>query len=177
MLVFFRLLAFTDVIPLELDDTSITINVLKDRVCSLPSVAKIEKFPEFWTVHTASGKRAVITSTVQELLNNDPAHSYGTDISNPVLFEVLGPARHSEHLVFFFLDFLVLTSVCLVITDAETFRYVAIARHYLPNSFKDYPAVLELPADIRDSLPARLPRGIIKHTRKFSRDLKVQKEK
>jgi hypothetical protein len=30
--VFFRLLAFTDVIPLELDDASISIEVLKERV-------------------------------------------------------------------------------------------------------------------------------------------------
>jgi hypothetical protein len=96
MLVFFCLLSFTDVIPLELDDTSITINVLKDRICSLPCVTRIEKFFEFWTVHAASGKRAVITSTVQELLNNDPAHSYGVDPANPILFEVLGPAWDGE---------------------------------------------------------------------------------
>jgi hypothetical protein len=97
MLFFFRLLTFTDVFPLELDDTSITIKVLKDRICSLPCVAKIEELPELWTVHTASGTRAVIFCTVQELFNNDPTHTYGTDPSNPILFEVLGPDRDGEY--------------------------------------------------------------------------------
>jgi hypothetical protein len=175
MLFFFRLLAFTDdVFPLELDDTSITIKVLKDRICSLPCVAKIEEFPEFWTVRTASGTRAVITSTVQELLNYDLAHTYGIDPSNPILFEVLGPARDGEYFLF---STLFLTSVSLAITQAEIARYVAIARHYFPNSFRNYPATLELPAGIRDSLPVRLPRRILKDTQKLRRNLKVQQEK
>jgi hypothetical protein len=78
--------------------------------------------------------------------------------------------------VFLIFPTLFLTSVSLAIEAAKSSCFVAIARHYLPNSFKNIPVALELSNDIRESLPAHSLPAVIKHTRKFFHDLKNQKE-
>jgi hypothetical protein len=64
----------------------------------------------------------------------------------------------------------------LVTAEAKSSCFAAVARHYLPNSFKDIPVALELSNEVRDILPTHISPAIIKDTRNFH-DLKSQMEK